>query len=67
MTLKLMPLDGVTRASKTPLADMLARSPVVNLQLVRDVALTERADAGDVRAMREWLAKFGGPEFQNLA
>jgi hypothetical protein len=58
--LKLTPLDVLD--IPTPLADELSRSPVVDIQLIRDVRLTERADAGDVQAMREWLSKFSGPE-----
>jgi hypothetical protein len=34
----------------TPLADMLARSGVVDLAIWRGVRLTERAEAGDVDA-----------------
>lgn len=49
----------------TPLADMLARAPgAVDFKIWRDVQLSERAMAGDVDAMIEWLTRFGGPEWQ---
>lgn len=48
----------------TPLADSLARAPgVVDLQIWRDVRLSERAMGGDVDACIKWLTRFGGPEW----
>jgi hypothetical protein len=36
----------------------------VDFKIWRDVQLSERAMAGDVDAMIEWLTRFGGPEWQ---
>jgi hypothetical protein len=50
--------------SPTPATDLLSRQSVVDLQVIKDVRLTERALAGDFASQVEWLHRFGGPEWQ---
>jgi hypothetical protein len=51
------------RSTTTPLADLLARSTVVDLDVWRGVRLAELALAGDVDAAMEWLGRFGGDQW----
>jgi hypothetical protein len=53
------------REYPTTLADMLAHAPgTVDFETWRRVRLTERAMAGDLDCIIEWLQRFGGPEWQ---